>query len=242
MSAKKYLFLLHLLLYIPACLAGNAIPGFFEAHYALYHNDIEIGRIKRHFYAGEDGNYVFHSETKTTGLISFFRKDHIIEISHWQFIDDHFKPLHYKYQRTGGKKDRDVEISFNWSTGNIINRVNDSTWHMKTEPGILDKLLYQLTIMSDLKVGIVPDRYTIADGGKIKQYIFTHIADEVIKTPLGEFKTIKLSRQKLNSDRKTFLWCAHDLDFLPVKVVNVEKKGGLTTAIINTLNGLGLKK
>lgn len=239
MLIKKSLFLLCSLLYTSFCIADNQIPDFFEVDYTLYSNDMKIGLMQRRFYQEKDGDYTFHSESKTTGFISFFRKDHIIESSKWGFIDSQFKPLLYKYQHTGGKKDRDVEISFNWDKGSIINRVNESTWNMKTEPGILDKLLYQLTIMSDLNAGIVPESYTVADGGKIKQYIFTRISDEILKTPLGEFKTIKLSRQKLNSKRKTLLWCAYDLNFLPIKVINTEKKGRLTTAIIKSLKGLG---
>lgn len=239
MLVKKSLFLSYLLFYAPFCAADNQIPGFFEVDYTLYSNDMKIGLMQRHFYQKEDGTYTFHSESKTTGFISFFRKDHILESSNWGYIDSQFKPLLYKYQHTGGKRDRDVEISFHWDTGKIINRVNESIWNMQTEPGILDKLLYQLTIMSDLKAGIVPKSYTVADGGKIKTYMFNYISDETLKTPIGEFKTMKLSRHKVNSKRQTLLWCAYELGFLPVKVVNTEKKGRLTTAIIKSLNGLG---
>jgi len=239
MLVKKYLFSLYLLLYASFCIAESEIPDFFEVDYTLYSNDTKIGLMQRRFYKEDGGNYTFHSESKTTGFISFFRKDRILEVSKWKFIDASFKPLLYKYQHTGGKKDRDVEISFDWGTEKIINRVNESTWNMETEPGILDKLLYQLTIMSDLKAGIVPESYTVADGGKIKQYKFTRIGDETLRTPLGEFKTVKILRQKANSKRDTFLWCAYDLNFLPIKVINTEKKGRLTTAIIKSLKGLG---
>ncbi len=242
MLFKKYLFLLYLLLYTSFCIAENEIPGFFEVDYTLYSNKTKIGLMHRQFYQADDGNYVFHSESKTTGFISFFRKDHILEVSNWEFINSNFKPIHYIYQHTGGKKDRDVEIQFNWDSDRIMNRVNDSTWHMEIETGILDKLLYQLTIMSDLKSGIVPEKYIIADGGKIKQYLFTRMGDEIIKTPLGEFKTVKLSRQKLNNKRKTFLWCAYDLNFLPVKVINEEKDDRLTTAVIKSLKGFGFNE
>jgi hypothetical protein len=242
MLVKKHLFLLYLTLYTSFCIADSKIPDFFEVNYTLYSNDTKIGVMERQFYKDDNGNYAFRSKSKTTGFISFFRKDRIFEQSTWEFINSDFKPLHYKYQHTGGKKDRDVEINFNWNTGQIINRVNDSVWKMKTEPGILDKLLYQLTIMSDLKDGTVPESYTIADGGKIKQYLFTRVADEIIKTPLGEFKTIKLTRQKLNNERQTFLWCAYDLNFLPIKVVNEEKDDRLTTAVIKSLDGFGFNK
>ena len=135
--------------------------------------------MERKFYKNANNDYIFSSESKTTGLISLFRKDHIIEISNWYFINSTIAPLNYTYQHTGGKKNRDVEIKFNWNERQIINRVNDSVWHMKTQTGILDKLLYQLVIMIDLKAGYIPEKYVIADGGKIKEYTFEYIEDEI---------------------------------------------------------------
>ena len=239
MLVKRHLFLLYLLLCTQICVAENEVPGFFEVNYTLYSNDMEVGLMERRFFQKEDGKYAFRSESKTTGFIALLKKVHILEVSNWDFIGSSFTPLHYTYNRTKGKKKRDVEINFNWDKKKIVNRVNDSTWYMQTQVGVLDKLLYQLTIMSDLKSGVIPKSYFIADGGKIKEYKFEHITDEVIETPLGEFNTIKLARHKLNSKQETYLWCAYDLDFLPVKVINTEKDDRLSTAIIKSVKGLG---
>ena len=239
MLFKRHLFLLYLLCYVPFSHASNEVPGFFEVKYTLYSDGTEVGLMERQFFKQDDGSYKFRSESRTTGLIALFKKVHILEESNWDFVDANFKPLLYTYQHTKNKKNRQVEISFDWSKQQIINKVNDSTWHMQTETGILDKLLYQLTIMSDLKAGNIPESYTIADGGKIKHYLFKHLADEEIETPLGKFKTIKLARHKPNNKQETLLWCAYDLDFLPVKVINTEKDGRLSTAIIESLHGLG---
>ena len=235
MLIKKYLFLLYLFIFAHAAIAENNIPSFFTVNYKLYSNDTKIGLMERKFYKNTNNDYVFSSESKTTGLISLFRKDHIIEISNWYFINSTIAPLNYTYQHTGGKKNRDVEIKFNWNERQIINRVNDSVWYMKTQTGILDKLLYQLVIMIDLKAGYIPEKYVIADGGKIKEYTFEYIEDEIIKTPIGDLNTMKLSRYKKNK-QETFLWCAYDLDFLPVKVITKENDGRLSKAIIKSLS------
>lgn len=198
--------------------------------------------MERQFFKKKDGSYTFRSESRTTGLIALFKKVHIIEESNWDFVDATFTPLLYTLQQTKNKKERQVKISFDWSNHKITNQVNDSVWHMQTEKGMLDKLLYQFTIMSDLKSGNIPNRYTVADGGKIKHYVFEHLADEEIETPLGKFNTIKLELHKENSTLKTMIWCAYDLEFLPVKVINNEKDGRISTAIIDALNGLGFNK
>ena len=81
-------------------------------------------------------------------------------------------------------------------------------------------------------------RYTIADGGKIKDYNFEILGEETLSTPLGKLDTVKLERHKPNSRRKSTLWCAKKLEFLPVKVENVEKDGRITTALIKSLDGI----
>ena len=236
MLIKTYLFLLYLLICMQISVAQDNIPPFFEVSYKLYSDNTKIGLMERRFYKDQENNYVFHSKSKTTGLISFIRKDNIIEISNWNYLDSNIMPLHYSYKRTGGKKNRDVEINFNWHDQQIINRVNDSVWRMKTQTGILDKLLYQLVIMIDLKSRNIPERYIVADGGKIKEYFFKYIQDEIIETPIGNFNTMKFSLYKKNK-QETFLWCAYELDFLPVKVITIEKDDRLSKAIIKSVKG-----
>ena len=239
MLVKTHLFLLYSLISASVCMANDKIPPFFEADYTLYSNDTKVGLMQRRFFQQKNGKYTFRSESKTTGFIALIKKVHILEVSTWDLIGSYFTPLNYTYQHTKGKKERDVEINFNWEKKQITNRVNESTWHMQTQTGIQDKLLYQLTIMSDLKSAHIPENYAIADGGKIKQYMFKRIADETLKTPLGEFNTIKLALHKSNKKQETFLWCAYELDFLPIKVTNTEKDDRLTTAIIKSVKGLG---
>ena len=232
MFTKKLLFVVIWVIPFQILYAESGIPDYFHANYTLYSNDMKIGKMKRELTKQKDNRYIFSSESKTTGFFSLIRNDHIVERSEWAMNQNLFKPQTYSYEHTGGKKDRFVTINFDWINHKIENIVNDSKWKMDTKDGILDKLLYQITIMHDLKRGIVPEQYTIADGGKIKTYSFKYLQDEVVETPFGKFKAMKIERKKENNDRKTWLWCAYDLEFLPVKVVITEKKDRLTTAIL----------
>ena len=64
---------------------------------------------------------------------------------------------------------------------------------------------------------------------------FEYIQDEIIETPIGNFNTMKFSLYKKNK-QETFLWCAYDLDFLPIKVITKENDGVLSKAIIKSIN------
>jgi hypothetical protein len=220
--------------------AGGAaeLPVAFEAHYSLYRTGAKVAEMLRVFTRLDNGQYRYRSETRTTGLFRVFRKDHVVEESHWLFQNGELRPLEYLYEHSGGKKDRNVAVTFDWDSQRITNTVNGQSWRMPAEPNVMDKLLYQLAIMHDLKAGRSRLAYTIADGGKIKTYNFELLGQETIKTPLGELNTIKVSRQRPDSLRETVFWCAEKLHFLPVRVENIESDGGRTTVIIDSVTGL----
>ncbi len=209
----------------------------FQAEYSLYAKDTRAARVIRSLTRLDDNSYEYRSETKTVGLISLFRKLHIVESSRLMVEERMLKPLHYSYGRTGYRKKRDVSIEFNRATNKIKNTINGDFWHLPMEPAVMDKLLYQLAIMHDLQNGRIPASYRIADGGGIKTYSFEKLGEEVVETPLGSFNTIKMLRHKPGSSRKSVFWCAPDLEFLQVKVEHTEKDGSTTVAVLKSLQG-----
>ena len=229
-----------LLLLLALCYAqtnAEDLTKGFVASYSLHSMGTRFADMTRSFSKQADGEYVYLSETRTVGLLALFRKDHIVEKSTWHFAAGQLQPMLYSYEHTGGKKDRDVIVKFDWPNRRIINSINGSSWHMPIQAYIMDKLLYQLAIMYDLEKGKRNISYTIADGGKIKNYDFELVGEDQLTTPIGEFSALKLLRHKPNSRRKTVIWCARELGYMPVKVENVENNGRETTAIIEALTG-----
>jgi hypothetical protein len=97
--------------------------------------------------------------------------------------------------------------------------------------------------MSDLAKDKQKFHYKIADGGKIKIYDITILGEEVITTPLGQFTAIKLLRKREGKkERKTTLWCAPSLNYLPVQLEHIEKDGTVFTATIKTLKGIEIDR
>ena len=218
-----------LLLSVNSGIHAEDLPGSFIASYSLHSMGTRFADMQRSFTRLRNGEYVYRSETHTVGLLALFRKDHVIEQSTWKFTAGRLQPLRYTYQRTGGKRNRDVIVNFDWTARRIINSINGASWHMPIQAYIMDKLLYQLAIMYDLQKGKDNIKYAIADGGKIKLYDFERIGEDRLDTPIGKFSTLKLIRHKPNSKRKTVIWCARELGYMPVKVENVENNGRETT-------------
>jgi hypothetical protein len=231
------------------CICGSGISMStetlltpFEASFSLRYKGAQFGYMTRSLSALPSGEYLYSSDIKTTGLARLFYKDHVVEKSTWLYEDNLIKPIHYYYDRSGGKKLKEVTVDFNHETKQILTTVNGDSWKMPLEGIVFDKLLYQISIMHDLNLtqAQADIDYNIADGGIIKNYLFKYLGEEVIKTDLGSFKTIKMQRHKPNQRRKSTFWCAIELNYLPIKVENIESDGRKTIAIIKTLSGLGL--
>lgn len=227
-----------LLLLMPLCIPAQELPDF-SANYLVKLNGIQAGELQQRLSTDINGTRQFTSVTQAKGIFAFFKPDLVEETSTWVMVDDKIQPVHYLYQRTGGKKDKYLQLDFDWKLQQLHIDDKKQPWSLDLELQTLDKLVYQLALMSDLTSNKQRYNYRIADGGKIKSYTIDFIAEEVIRTPLGKIKTIKLKRLRdETSKRQTVLWCAPALNYLPVKLEHTEKDGTIFTASLRQLKGI----
>jgi len=208
----------------------------FDVVYTFTRNGMNIGKLNHSLHAASDDKYVLESVSEATGFISLFVRDKIIERSIWTYINGKPRPLQYIYHRNGGSKERNVKLSFDWKEGVVTNTINNDPWQMHIPPAAQDKLLYQLMLMIDLKAGKKKLHYKIADGGRLKDYEFVILGEEKIDTPVGKLDTLKL--QRVDDVRHTTIWCAKSLDYLPVRIEQVERDDSRLALQIREVKGL----
>ena len=210
-----------------------ALPEPFTAWYTLHTRGLTIGTVERRLEeVGSDGQYRYRSESRASGLGALFRDERILEESRWMLENQQIRPLEYSYSYRGSKKSRIIKMVFDWQRGTITDQDGGNTWHIPIVPGVLDKLVYQLRIMSDLQRGARQLEYRIADKGTIKTYRFAILGEEDLSTPLGRLRTIKIERRKASSKRKTTFWCAPILSYLPVRAEYMENDSQVISAMI----------
>lgn len=207
---------------------GVGVPGDFQAVYQLRVNGLVIGEAQVGLAAQAKGRYLYSSRTHSTGLLRIFRNDKVAESSLFTLHDQHIRPLEYRFDHTGSKKERHAYLKFDWNAGEVANTVEGHTWEMKIPERTLDKLVVQLAVMMDLDAGKKELVYAIADGGKLKEYKFANVGQEKLRVPAGEFATLKLERLRKDNDRTTYLWCAPSLGNLPVRIKQIENEDGVT--------------
>ena len=218
----------------PAITSSNEIHPF-SARYTLKKGGIPVARVERQLRKTQNGEYVFESHSKPIGIATFFVKDIIVERSIWQQVQDRFRPERYSYRRSGGKKNRNIKLIFDWENNEVTNIINNDAWTMDVPEHVQDKLLYQLSIMYDLNGSNNHLSYEVADGGRLKDYSFKVLGYETLDTDIGHVKTVKIKRD-INS-KSTTIWCAIDHNYLPVRIKQDDSDGSFDLHI-DTVAGL----
>jgi len=217
-----------LLLILFSYLAGaQPRPGLtsFEATYKITRAGIGLGEIQVRFRLEPDGHYHHESMTEVTGIVSWFHGERVHESSRGRMDETGIHPDYYRYRRSGGEYEKLAEIHFDWESGQVENVIDGQPWKMTIPEGTLDKLVVQIATMRELQENISDQHFKVADGGRLKDYRIYLRGRATLDLPAGRFDTIKVEKEPGSSWRRTYLWLAPALGYLPVQIMRIEKDG-----------------
>ena len=110
-------------------------------------------------------------------------------------------------------------------------RPGRDTQHAEFDPAAKTLTLQQQDQLSFIWIlAFAPPRdlvtASVADGKSVNSYTYKVAGRERVKTPAGEFDALKLVKHKENPDDKaTEIWLAAKRNYLPVRILIVEKDG-----------------
>lgn len=207
----------------------------FDATYRIKRAGLTLGSTRLSFRSTPDGRYTYNSTSGVGGFLSWLRKEHVRESSHGSMSAGRIRPDEYHFHRTGDRGNRVARVSFDWQNNRAVNTVNGKAWRMDIQPGTLDKLVVQIAIMQQLGTGPSDLEFSIADGGRPKRYSISIHGEETVDVPAGEFDTIMIEQQAENTQRRTILWAAPALDYLPVKIMREENSGAVYYSVLESV-------
>ena len=223
----------------PLLAADDSFPPPHRADYTLHHGSFKVGNVTLELTQGDDGLYRYSSNSKSSGFLSWFYKASAMEQSWFRLQDGIIQPTRYQLDRRDGKRKRKARLEFDWDRNRVTNQVAGTTWKLAIPAQTIDKLAVNLAVMHDLAKATQTLSYQVADGGKLKHYQFEIKGEEKLETPIGTLQTIKVTRNH-KKDRTTTLWCATQLNYLPVRIERQEK-GELVRMQITALSGIEIK-
>lgn len=211
--------LLFLGLWAAARASALPVPEPFTARYAVRANGIPVGQLERTLRRQEAGRMLLKTEMYTTGFAALFRDDRVIEQSLWSPAGDTLRPHAYRFRRTGRDRDERESVLFDWEAGTAARAREDGEERTAPlEPGMTDKLSYQVLLRRDLARGMEAMTYRVVEPEETETYRFRVVGRETLRTSLGEFETIKVERDHDSDERQTTFWCAPELDYLMVRI------------------------
>lgn len=210
-------------------LSAVQLPDDFDATYSIEKYSSTVAEMKLTLRSTND-NITYESHTKARGMLALFSDERVDEISQLQWNEklEHACLQNYQFTRKNKSK-KNQQFSLNWDEHNntIAQGIYaGQTFSLKESSLVWDRLSVQLALAADLKSGNVTRKkysYNIIDKGKVSQYHFEYLKDEIMRINGKQYNAIKIKRAHTSGNRTTYLWLARELDFLPVKIDQYRK-------------------
>jgi hypothetical protein len=146
------------------------------------------------------------------------------------------RPVEYRDQR--GDKPAAV-ARFDWVKKTLTREHDGKNETTDMVPLLQDRLsfLYNYAFQSspDLKQG-KEIRVNLTDGKGLTYFQYNVAGREVLKTPAGELETVHLVKRRDSKDDKgTEIWLASGRDYLPVRILVIEKDGAQIDQVLTRI-------
>lgn len=206
-----------LLIPVPGRAAGDThLPIPFSADY-----DVDFGAANGLMElelkpAEAAGVFEYVSNTRAKGFARMFFKGEVNGSTQFRIADDRVQPLLYHVVDNKGRTQE--RILFDWSNGIADSEFENTPSELAIEPGVLDVLSVDLTVIRMLNQSESPATATYIDENEIKIYEYTLVGDQSVDTKAGSFDCVMYKRQRQGSRRFYNICYAPVLSHLPVMI------------------------
>lgn len=130
---------------------------------------------------------------------------------------------------------RTHKLNFNPSAKKVTSNYKGKSTTMNMPQQAFDDLSLEVQIRQDLLNGKFSGNYYMAKKDKVEKTPFKKSGNTKITVPAGTFDTVRVDRIHDDNSRSTSFWLAPSLDYLPVKVsqINDGKKMDLELTKVN---------
>lgn len=186
------------------------------------------------------------------GFVSLFARGDVRERARFSDLGEGMQPLAYESRNTL-REDSGAQLDFDWAANRVTGmHYEDGSTQSVDAPldaSVFDRLTMQYRLMQELAEGMTitapeaeaaPEAaaatdaggdaepaartdYRLFDGEETRAIVMTQVGEREIRTGAGTFATIGVQHQKPGSSRRTLLWLAPDLGYLPVLIEQYRK-------------------
>jgi len=212
------------------CAVAHATPPeHVTLNYVMNRNGSALGDVVESL--EHDGHrYAITSELRGRGILALAGV--LKRTSHGRITPDGLRPEEFRDQRGFGWA---VSAKFDWVAHSLTQERNGRSETLKMPASAQDPL--------SLAYGFafVPPKakeyeVTRADGRGLTPFKFTVVGTERLATPAGEMQALHVAKERDGpEDKSTDIWFAAEHDFLPIRILVVEKDGTRSDQVVTRI-------
>ncbi|MEJ2141704.1 MAG: DUF3108 domain-containing protein [Gammaproteobacteria bacterium] len=205
----------------------------FAYTYALSKNDFTVAHVKRTLSVSLN-RIIFSSYAYPVGFASLFISDTINEQSIISIKDNQLRTQSYSFVKKSDEIKEQFHLNFDWNKNNITDSRISSPLRLTSNS--FDPLSFQLALAMEVKNHGADLTFDLVDNKHIKTYKLESLGQEQLETDAGNFTTYKFAYFDEIKKRKVIIWCAKQLDYLPVQIKRIDDDGDYGTLKLISLN------
>ena len=207
-------------------------PHKLALSYDLSYNGVvaaELTEVLQH-----DGkSFSLSSEGRGKGIGALLYRGAAKRSCRGEVTPDGLRPLEFRDQR--GDKPASV-ARFDWVKKTLTQEHDGKNETTNMTLPLQDRLSFLYDFAFQSSPELVPGKtikVTLTDGKGLTRFQYDVAGQETLKTPAGELETVRLVKQRDNKDdRGTEIWFARSRNYLPVRILLIEKDGARIDQIL----------
>ncbi len=216
--------------------SSDQIPEQMTLTYSVEKSGPVKGQYEVQF-TRHSGRLITSSTAIPKGIAATLSNDETKEKVVYQVNGDDLIPLRYSESRSGRKNyERTAELD--WSRSKV--RFSEAETIPLPKGVTLDVGSFPTSLMWRPLPELANATGHIVDGRKISAYRYSEPVSEILKTPNGEFDTLRIEKRRIDkNNRKLVIWIAPKFGNLPVQIVYYKDKK-TTRFLLESAEGIDL--
>ena len=206
------------------------LPEHAEIQYFLYKgiNGLNVGTVVQTWNM-QNNHYSLTSIAQATGIFSLIRSGKFIQTSQGKLTDNGLEPDAFWTQR-GQSADSTDSAQFDRQSKQLVFGPSQNNQSVTLSEGTQDLLsfIYQIATAPPPSGRF---QLFITNGRKLDSYEYQVIGEEMLDLPIGQTRSLHLSRIHTQNEDGTDIWLGLDQHNLPVKIRFTDREGGVAEQV-----------
>ncbi len=205
----------------------------FAAEYDVRYGRMAVGTSQTELSgASPPGRWIIESRSTASGFARVIASGTLRQRSLFEVGPGGLRPLSYLFDDGTDRTSRDVKLEFDWHAGKVRGTAEDEPVEVAAVAELQDAASMQALVLLRLRSGAEPGTISMIEKDRVKQYRYTLLRRETLKTAIGELETIVFRSARDGSDRETISWHAPKLGYT---LVQAEQRTGTRRGFQTTI-------